>query len=167
MTAPAFITAASPAALGGVNIAAFLCMLGVSEGTDNGRQSTKCHGYDVMVGGSNFTDFSKHPRVLVTLNSKGLKSTAAGRYQFIASTLDDLAKRLKLTDFSPVSQDLACVELLKQCGAYTLLRACRFDEALKAARNLWASLPGAGYGQLEQKYEILRAAYVAAGGAAH
>jgi muramidase (phage lysozyme) len=166
MNAPSFITAASPAALGGVNIAAFCYMLSVSEGTDNGRQATKCHGYDVMVGGSNFTDFSKHPRVLITLNSKGLKSTAAGRYQFIASTWDDLSKRLKLTDFSAVSQDFACVELLKQCGAYNLLRACKFDDALKAARNLWASLPGAGYGQLEQKTETLRAAYIAAGGTA-
>jgi muramidase (phage lysozyme) len=58
------------------------------------------------------------------------------------------------------------VELLKQCGAYNLLRACKFDDALKAARNLWASLPGAGYGQLEQKTENLRAAYIAAGGTA-
>lgn len=166
MNAPSFITAASPAALGGTNVAAFLYMLAVSEGTDNGRQATKCHGYDVMVGGSNFSDFTKHPRVLVTLNSKGLKSTAAGRYQFIASTWDDLVKRLKLADFTAVSQDLAAVELLKQCGAYNLLRACRFDAALQAARNLWASLPGAGYGQLEQKFETLRAAYLAAGGSA-
>jgi muramidase (phage lysozyme) len=31
-------------------------------------------------------------------------------------------------------------------------------------RNIWASLPGAGYGQPEHKIEKLRAAYVAAGG---
>jgi len=166
MTAPKFITAASLARIGGANVAAFLYMLAVSEGTDNGQQPTKWHGYDVIVGGGNFTDFSRHPRTLVTLNKAGLKSTAAGRYQFIASTWDDLARRLKLADFSDVSQDLAAVELLHQCGAYNLLRACRFDEALKAARNLWASLPGAGYGQREQKAETLRAAYIAAGGVA-
>ena len=46
-----------------------------SEGTDNGRQKTRNHGYDVIVGGELFTDYSDHPRKLVTLNPK-LKSTA-------------------------------------------------------------------------------------------
>ena len=36
------------------------------------------HGYDVIVGGEPFTDYSDHPRKLVTLNLK-LKSTGAGR----------------------------------------------------------------------------------------
>ena len=53
---------------------AFLDMLGGSEGTDNGRQKTRNHGYDVIVGGELFTDYSDHPRKLVTLNPK-LKST--------------------------------------------------------------------------------------------
>ena len=42
-----------------------------SEGTDNGRQKTRNHGYDVIVGcGELFTDYSDHPRKLVTLNPK-------------------------------------------------------------------------------------------------
>ena len=53
---------------------------GVVGGTDNGRQKTRNHGYDVIVGGELFTDYSDHPRKLVTLNPK-LKSTGAGRYQ--------------------------------------------------------------------------------------
>ena len=60
---------------------AFLDMLAWSEGTDNGRQKTRNHGYDVIVGGELFTDYSDHPRKLVTLNPK-LKSTGAGRYRF-------------------------------------------------------------------------------------
>lgn len=47
---------------------AFLDMLAWSEGTDNGRQKTRNHGYDVIVGGELFTDYSDHPRKLVTLN---------------------------------------------------------------------------------------------------
>ena len=48
---------------------AFLDMLAWSEGTDNGRQEkTRNHGYDVIVGGELFTDYSDHPRKLVTLN---------------------------------------------------------------------------------------------------
>ena len=57
-------------------------MLAWSEGTDNGRQKTRNHGYDVIVGGELFTDYSDHPRKLVTLNPK-LKSTGAGRYQLL------------------------------------------------------------------------------------
>ena len=45
-------------------------MLAWSEGTDNGRQKTRNHGYDVIVGGELFTDYSDHPRKLVTLNHK-------------------------------------------------------------------------------------------------
>ena len=54
-------------------------MLAWSEGTDNGRQKTRNHGYDVIVGGELFTDYPI-TRKLVTLNPK-LKSTGAGRYQ--------------------------------------------------------------------------------------
>ena len=44
-------------------------MLAWSEGTDNGRQKTEITGYDVIVGGEYFTDYSD-PRKLVTLNPK-------------------------------------------------------------------------------------------------
>ena len=37
-------------------------MLAWSEGTDNGRQKTRNHGYDVIVGGELFTDYSDHPK---------------------------------------------------------------------------------------------------------
>ena len=60
---------------------AFLDMLAWSEGTDNGRQKTRNHGYDVIVGGELFTDYSDHPRKLVTLNSK-LKSTGRDATSF-------------------------------------------------------------------------------------
>ena len=53
-----------------------------SEESINGRQKTRNHGYDVIVGGELFTDYSDHPRKLVTLNPK-LKSTGAGRYQLL------------------------------------------------------------------------------------
>lgn len=55
---------------------AFLDMLAGSEGTDKKGQPTNNHGYDVIVGGSLFTDYSDHPRKPVTLNAK-LKPTAA------------------------------------------------------------------------------------------
>lgn len=64
------------------NITAFLDMLAVSEGTAGHGDD----GYNVLVGGDLFHGYDRHPNVLVTLNSKGLKSTAAGRYQFLRRT---------------------------------------------------------------------------------
>ncbi len=45
---------------------AFLDMVAWSEGTDNGRQPTRNHGYDVIVGGELFTDY---PITLANLSS--------------------------------------------------------------------------------------------------
>ena len=58
-------------------------MLAWSEGTDNGRQKPEIMVKDVIVGGELFTDYSDHPRKLVTLNPK-LKSTGVGRYQLFS-----------------------------------------------------------------------------------
>ena len=70
---------------------AFLDMLAWSEGTDNGRQKTRNHGYDVIVGGELFTDCSDHPRKHRLLK---LKSTGAGRYQLLSRWWDAYRKRL-------------------------------------------------------------------------
>lgn len=117
-----------------------------------------------MVGGTLFDSYADHPRKLVFLPKYQINSSAAGRYQFLRGTWDDLAKRLKLPDFSPRSQDLACIGLFKQCGAYADIVAGNFDVAVRKARTLWASLPGAGYGQRELALEKLRDVFVANGG---
>lgn len=95
---------------------AFLDMVAWSEGTDNGRQPTRNHGYDVIVGGELFADYSDHPRKLVTLNLK-LKSTAAGRYQLLSRWWDTYRKQLGLKDFSPESQDAVALQQIKERGA--------------------------------------------------
>ena len=66
---------------------AFLDMLAWSEELITDVQKTRNHGYDVIVGGELFTDYSDHPRKLVTLNPK-LKSTGAGRYQLLSRWWD-------------------------------------------------------------------------------
>jgi lysozyme len=63
---------------------------------------------------------------LVTLNNKGLKSTAAGAYQFLASTWDDLKRKLNLPDFGPHSQDLAAQELIRERHALADVADGRF-----------------------------------------
>ena len=95
-------------------------MLAWSEGTDNGRQKTRNHGYDVIVGGELFTDYSDHPRKLVTLNPK-LKSTGAGRYQLLSRWWDAYRKQLGLKDFSPKSQDAVALQQIKERGALPMI----------------------------------------------
>lgn len=149
---------------GGRNVWAFLDMLAWSEGTDNGRQPTRDRGYDVMVGGSLFRGYADHPRVLVDLPKLGIQSTAAGRYQLLRRYFDSYRKTLNLRDFSPLSQDLIALQQIRERGALPLIQAGKIAEAVAKVRNIWASLPGAGYGQHEQKLDRLLDVYRQAGG---
>lgn len=148
--------------MGGPYVAAFADTVAFAEGTDNGRQRTLHNGYDVIVGGALFTDFGRHPGILVRLPKLGISSTAAGRYQIIAGTWSEVAALNKLPDFSPESQDRAFVTLIKRRKAYNLIRAGNFDAAVEACRKEWASLPGAGYGQHEYSLDKLRQVYLVA-----
>ena len=89
---------------------AFLDMLAWSEGIDNGRQKTRNHGYDVIVGGYLRIDYSDHPRKLVTLNPK-LKSLAPDATSFFP-LVDAYRKQLGLKDFSRKSQDAVGIAVI-------------------------------------------------------
>lgn len=147
-----------------MNVVAFLDMLAWSEGTDNGKQPTKDHGYDVIVGGKLFTGYTDHPRELVPLPRLGIKSTAAGRYQLLSRYYDAYRRLLGLKDFSPLSQDLIAIQQIRERRALELIKAGQVVKAISFVRNIWASLPGAGYGQHERKLDDLLSAYRKAGG---
>jgi muramidase (phage lysozyme) len=142
------------------NLAAFLDMIAHSEGT-YGRGDD---GYNIVVGGSVFDSYADHPRKLVDLGH-GLKSTAAGRYQVLARYFDAYKKILNVPDFSPESQDRIAIQQIDECVALQLIEAGRFHDAVLRCAHIWASLPGAGYGQKENSFLSLRQVYVAAGGA--
>jgi len=141
------------------NLNAFLDMLATSEGTIKRGDD----GYNVIVGGTLFSPYAEHPNVKVDLGS-GLISTAAGRYQFLHRTWIALAAQCGCADFSPVCQDTACIELIRQRFALDDVQAGRFDDAVAKCRNIWASLPGAGYGQRENSLDMLRGDYEDFGG---
>ena len=112
---------------------AFLDMLAWSEGTDNGRQKTRNHGYDVIVGGELFTDYSDHPRKLVTLNPK-LKSTGAGRYQLLSCWWDAYRKQLGLERLlSEKSGDAVALQQIKERGALPMIDRGDIRQALTVA----------------------------------
>lgn len=142
---------------------AFLDLIAWSEGTDNGRQPTNNHGYDVIVGGKLFYDYSKHPGAYVKLNPR-LTSSAAGRYQILEKFAKHYMKQLRLPDFGPDSQDKIAIQLIKECKALDDIYAGRIHSAIYKCRSRWASLPGAGYNQHEQKIENLIAVFKKAGG---
>lgn len=157
----------SAADAGGKNVLAFLDMLAWSEGTRTSRY-TKDDGYDVVVGGINspntFSNYAGHPNILVKVNTQGLQSTAAGRYQLLFRWWKPYRDLLQLKDFSPESQDRVAIQQIRERRGLDDIKAGRVREAIAKCRNIWASLPGAGYQQREHRLEDLVQQYRAAGG---
>lgn len=154
------------------NRKAFLDMLAVSEGTSTSRY-TKCDGYDVIVIGVDgvhelITDFSTHPfangRPSKVFNSRGETSSASGRYQFMKKDWAHYRDQLGLPDFGPESQDKWALQLIRERSALEAIDSGNFETAVFRCKNIWASLPGAGYGQHENSMSKLRNAYIDAGG---
>ena len=75
--------------------------------------------YDVIVGGELFTDYSDHPRKLVTLKPK-LKSTGAGRYQLL-SRWWIYRKQLGLERLLSKSQDAVALQQIKSVALFTTI----------------------------------------------
>ncbi len=131
------------------------------------------NGYNVIVGSKPgrldlFPSYADHPRkaVLLVIRGRGVKSTAAGRYQILARYFDHYRTSLNLPDFGPRSQDLIALRLIEECHAMHAIDVGDFEDAVHRCRSRWASLPGAGYGQHENEMDDLRTAYLAAGGQA-
>jgi lysozyme len=137
------------------NLSAFLYMIRSTEHVYP-RDVVNDAAYSIFYGGSKFQNFADHP--VVTGEKKGIPlpdamckaaglkpgcvSTAAGAYQFIKPTWVRIRNKLGLSDFSPLSQDRAAVELLDEIGATDLIFAGDIEGAIHKASKIWASLPG-------------------------
>lgn len=133
-------TSADPVnALSDPNVRAFLMLIRTGEGTADAA------GYSRLFGGGRFTSYADHPRIPVPFGST--YSTAAGAYQILARTWDEMAAKYSLEDFSPGNQDIAAAGLIKRRGALGDVIAGRFRTAIEKCANEWASLPGSPYGQ--------------------
>jgi muramidase (phage lysozyme) len=132
-------------------VRAFMRMIRVGEGTEDEG------GYQRIVGGSTFKDHGKdmstHPDIYI----KEHNSRAAGAYQITMNNWNDKPfekwrTNKKITDFTELSQDKYCVYLIKdKKKALDLIKKDKISEAIAKCRTEWASLPGAGYGQREEK----------------
>lgn len=145
-----------PADLNNSNVQALLRVIRTAEGTADPE------GYRRLFGGRLFDSYADHPRV--TVRASGYTSTAAGAYQFLASSWDETKRLMKLPDFSPRSQDLAALGRLAARGALEDAKAGRFDVAIRKIAREWASLPGSPYGQPTISWDRARTLYASAGG---
>lgn len=142
------------------NLNAFLDLISFAEGT----RGLGDDGYNKLVNPAKFFDsYATHPNVLVQVK-KGLKSTAAGRYQHLSRHWDWYRERLGLPDFGPESQDRWAIQLIRERRALAHIEAGNIPQAIKLCSNIWASFPGAGYKQPEHSLAVLLAKYQEFGG---
>lgn len=140
------------------NVQAFLGMLRDAEGT-----ARTANAYKTRFGGAvdDALDYEKGPtfvkRSFTQTDGKKNKSGAVGAYQFIEKTWKGLAKNYGFKDFSPRTQDLAAIALLKENGALPYIMRGDFKAAEKRAGKTWASLPSSPYAQHKRSDEFVTA----------
>lgn len=129
------------------NVQAFLGLIRDTEGTAKGADPYRVYGGSAknQIKDLSKPDFKRWG--FTQTDGKKNTSSASGAYQFLERTWNSLAKQHGLTDFSPRSQDLGAIALLKQSGALDAILKGDFDAAVKKANRTWASLPGSPYAQ--------------------
>lgn len=143
------------------NVAAFLRVIREAESSQGDE------AYRMLFGGELVDDdLRAHPNRVVEreLRGKPLRSSAAGAYQFLASTWRDIAGPYGIVDFSPASQDAAAVALIRRAGALDHVIAGRFEDAISRCAPVWAGLPGDHYGQGGISMARAREVYLRYGG---
>lgn len=120
-----------------------------------GISGAESPGYNVRYGGSTFDGYADHPRTdvpIMTGPMRGQTSSAAGRYQFLGSTWDNVKAKYGLPDFSPASQDLGAWQLARDTYQTKTGRDLAADMKSQdpqvrmgitnALAGVWPSLPG-------------------------
>lgn len=128
------------------NLSRFGNLIALAEGTGQAGADA----YRIAFGGGKIADLSQHPNAAVGFTEttgKKNKSTAAGKYQFLKNTWDDLSKRTGVKDFSPASQEANFRELLKQRKVLHLVEQGDFTSAINKLGRTFASLPSSPYAQ--------------------
>ena len=146
------------------NLSAFRDMIANSE-LGPALLAASDNGYNVLVGSTAahpilFNSYDAHPNIL---NHK-FNSTAAGRYQIIHRTCENLSAQHGYTDFEPDTQDEMCTDLINGRGASNDVASGRFYTAVQKCAPEWASLPGGTSGQHQNPIELLAKYYTDAGG---
>jgi murein DD-endopeptidase MepM/ murein hydrolase activator NlpD len=134
---------------------AMLDAIAFAEGT---RDQPK-KGYNTMFTFKQFSGYEDHPRKIN--RGGGYSSDAAGRYQFLSTTWDRLARKLGLKDFSPENQDKAAIELAKEKGITQNILE-KEGMSARVSRLLgtqWAAMSGSNLGQGTKSLSSIQKAY--------
>lgn len=120
-----------------VNLQAFLRVIRYAEGTDSDD------GYQIQYTGARFNSFNDHPRSRYcgNIHNSRVCSSAAGAYQFLETTWDDVAYSIGASDFSPSWQDQGAIELIRRAGALGDIEAGQVETAISKLAPVWASFP--------------------------
>lgn len=162
-----FINVAEPQVVRDVrdaNVSAFLNTIKYAEGTyDQPDPYRVTYAYQHVI-----SDLSDHPGNTgewKTTTANGITSSAAGAYQILNRSWNDLRSRNSvLTDFSPAMQDRWAILKIRDRRALDQVIAGQFDDAIKLLNQEWASFPGSPYGQPKRSIEDLRSFYTSQGG---
>lgn len=132
------------------NVRKFLDLIAQAEGVK--------HGYNTMFGNERFGNLSAHPNVRKAFKQTDGQTnytTAAGRYQFLNSTWNNLAKRYGFRDFSPQAQDLGAIALIAGRGALDDVLKGNWQAAIQKTGKEWASLPSSTYKQGKRSWDFV------------
>jgi muramidase (phage lysozyme) len=127
------------------NVRRYLDVIAQAEGT-----ASHADPYRVGFGGSTIADLARHPGIAKRFkqtDGKTNRTTAAGKYQFLARTWNDVAGKLGLNDFSPRAQDLGAMELMRRSGSLDDVLRGDYAQAIHKDGRTWASLPSSPYAQ--------------------
>ena len=131
------------------NVRKFLNFIAQAEGVK--------HGYNTMFGNERFQSLGAHPNVrkaFTQTEGRTNYTTAAGRYQFLNSTWNNLARRYGFRDFSPQAQDLGAIALIAGRGALDDVLKGNWQAAIQKTGKEWASLPSSTYKQGKRSWDF-------------
>lgn len=132
------------------NVQRALASIRGAEGT-----ARKADPYRVGFGFRNIGDLRDHPR---EYNAYGKTLTsAAGAYQALERTWDDVDRRIGLPNFGPEAQDVFAVAKIDDRGALGDVLAGNFDGFSRKVAKEWASFPSSPYGQPTVSRQQLKA----------
>lgn len=135
----------------------FLNLIGGAEGTDGARGYNETYGFGRYSGGERdltgmtMAQIDQMQTEMLRHRGNGARSSAAGRYQIVQTTLRGLRQQLRIGDdekYTPEMQDRLAMELLKQRGLEQYQRGeITAEQFINNLAQEWASIPRADTGQ--------------------
>lgn len=138
------------------NVQAFLRVVREGESDQTERAYNKLVGDPPGV--YSLKDLSRHPHRIMWIGVLGVASSAAGAYQFLSRTWDEMRDQYDFEDFGAACQDEAAVGLIARRRSLDLILNSDFSTALLNCSYEWASMPPGRYGQpamsVEEAFDV-------------